>query len=104
MSAQLIVLETSSAIRLHRKEMMEVAVSALKNNPVWVMKARAATMLARIVEVVSEDIDPSEAGKFGSILIVSEGLFWLRAESWLFLLTRLPSAIRHFHKREPRVF
>uniref|UniRef100_F1KQ69 Proteasome-associated protein ECM29 n=1 Tax=Ascaris suum TaxID=6253 RepID=F1KQ69_ASCSU len=71
------VAETSSAIRLHRKEMMEVAVGALKNNPVWVMKARAATMLARIVEVVSEDIDPSEADEiYTTLTSMLSGRLW----------------------------
>uniref|UniRef100_A0A915BK96 Proteasome-associated protein ECM29-like protein n=4 Tax=Parascaris TaxID=6254 RepID=A0A915BK96_PARUN len=71
------VAETSSAIRLYRKDMMEVAVGALKNNPVWLIKAQAATMLSRVVEVVSEDIDPSEADEiYTTLTSMLSGRLW----------------------------
>ncbi|KHN87201.1 Proteasome-associated protein ECM29 -like protein [Toxocara canis] len=71
------ITETSSTIRLHRKEMMELAVCTLKENPVWAMKAQAAIMLAKIVDAVAEDIEPSDADEIYSTLIsVLTGRLW----------------------------
>uniref|UniRef100_A0A0M3K9L0 Proteasome-associated protein ECM29 homolog (inferred by orthology to a human protein) n=1 Tax=Anisakis simplex TaxID=6269 RepID=A0A0M3K9L0_ANISI len=56
------ITETNSTIRLYQKEMIDLAVRTLKENPIWIMKSQSATMLSRIIEAINEDIEPSDAG------------------------------------------
>ena len=60
---------TDSAIRLYKKEMLEVVTSTMQDNPIWAKKAQAATMLSRIIKSVDQGFSPSEAGECNSITL-----------------------------------
>ncbi|VIO98641.1 Uncharacterized protein BM_BM3047 [Brugia malayi] len=54
-----LVPDTSSAIRLYHKEMVEVALLTLNTSPVFAMKAQAAKVLASVAEsgILNDDVD-----------------------------------------------
>ena len=56
------LLGTHSAVRLYKKELLEVVFKTMRENPVWARKAQAAAMLSRIIESQCTDYSPAEAG------------------------------------------
>ncbi|EFO27762.2 hypothetical protein LOAG_00726 [Loa loa] len=72
-----LVPDTSSAMRLYRKEMIEVALVTLNTSSVFAMKTQAAKVLVAVAEsgVLSDDVDCAET-LYDSLISALHGRIW----------------------------
>ncbi|CEF59535.1 Proteasome-associated protein ECM29 homolog [Strongyloides ratti] len=72
-----LVATTDLACKAYFKDILTVALETLKNSSVWSVKACAAEMLAKVVDVIQDKLDISAAGElFETITLLFAGRIW----------------------------
>uniref|UniRef100_A0A0N5A806 Integrator complex subunit 7 n=1 Tax=Syphacia muris TaxID=451379 RepID=A0A0N5A806_9BILA len=85
-----IVPGTEAAIRLYKSELLEVVSNVLLNNPAWVCKAEAATMLTRILYSRAVEFSSADADDiFSKLSSLLRGKFWSGKEKVLSAIVAL---------------